>query len=104
MKESGYFRQLEDTFRGDRYDRKVRVQEEYMKIPITLSSGICEMQIMTDDGYGPPNGDNIPFFCSTLLDAFIIDPISAPSGVFCEEFRKEMLQFGRYVILSPMNI
>jgi hypothetical protein len=103
MKESGYFRNLEDTFRGDRNDGIVRVQEEYMKVPVELSGGMCEMQIMTDDVYGLPNGDKIPVFCATLLDEIIIDPISSSSGVFCEEFRKEILQFGRYAVLIPVR-
>ncbi len=98
MKESGYFRQLENAFRGDPYDGRNNVQEEYRKDTITLRGKTYDMQIMSDDVFGIPNDDKIPIFCGSLFDEFIIDYTSDSTGVFCEEFRKEIRQFGRYIV------
>ncbi len=98
MKECGYFRYLEDTFRGDPYDGVTRIVEEYKKIPFTFSDGTKrEIQIMNDDIYGLEGDDKFPIFCSTLFDENIITPLSDSSGVFCKEFLKEISQFGKYV-------
>ncbi len=99
MKESGYFRCLEDTFRGDQYDGIIHVVEEYKKVPFTFSDGTtCEIQIMSEDTYGLKDDDKFPIFCSTLFDEHIITPLSDSSGVFCKEFIEEISQFGNYVV------
>jgi|GEM_PF-3136647 len=99
MKESGYFRCLENTFRGDPYDGITHVVEEYKKVPFTFSDGTtCEIQIMNDDTYGLKDDDKFPIFCSTLFDENIITPIDDSSGIFCKEFLEEISQFGKYVV------
>ena len=104
MKESGYFRRLENGFRGDPYDGRILVQEEYKKVPITYRDGTTyEVQLMSDDIYGLPNDDKIPIFCATQLDESIIDSISDSMGVFCEEFKREISQFGRYAVCISVD-
>ncbi len=104
MKSSGYFRQLEDNYRGDIYDGRIHVEEEFATVPLQFGDGrVCDTIIMTDDVYGLPNNDKIPIFCASLVSAHIVDPISKDRGAFCKEFVKEIRQFGQYAVCFSLD-
>lgn len=104
MKESAYFRQLEDTFRGDAFDGQIRVIKKIETVPFRFSDGtVADCEMVSDVSYGLPNGDKIPIFCATMIDSHIVDPVSERTGVFCEEFQHEISQFGRYAVCFSVN-
>lgn len=99
MKESGYFRKLEDIYRGDFLDGRICVEQEYKRIPVLLPDGSSyEMKIMSDTIYGLENDDKIPVFCATLFEGGIVTPISKSQAKFRDEFLSEISLFGKHVV------
>ena len=104
MNESGYFRKLEDTYRGDKFDGKCVISfenhtgefmelgpeespEERIKIPLDFIQNFTV-------GF---KGDNkIPLYCCSQLSEHILRKETEFSLKFKEEFISEMEQFGSY--------
>lgn len=107
MNESGYFRKLEDNYRGDRFDGKCPVDlgktktdsltifnpqnpEERVEIPA---------EAITNFTLGFSGDDKIPLFCCTQVDEHILNKKTDTQWSFKEEFISEMEQFGEYYML-----
>ena len=107
MNESGYFRKLEDNYRGDRFDGKC---------PVDLSKTKTDMltffepqnpenrveipaEVITNFTIGFSGDDKIPLFCCTQVDEHILNKKTDTEWSFKEEFVSEMEQFGEYYLL-----
>lgn len=107
MNESGYFRKLEDTYRGDKFDGRYLISfhnhageflefgpedepEQRIKIPI---------ETVKDFTVGFSGDDKIPLFCCLQLSESILQKEAETSISFREEFVSEMEQFGEYYLL-----
>lgn len=107
MNESGYFRKLEDNYRGDRFDGKCPVDlgktktdsltifnpqnpEERVEIPA---------EAITNFTLGFSGDDKIPLFCCTQVDEKILYKKTETQWGFKEEFISEMEQFGEFYLL-----
>lgn len=105
MNESGYFRELEDTYRGDRNDGKCPISmkpyygesliigpadkpEERIEIPISC----VENFVMGFSG-----DEKIPIYCCSVVSEEIVEQITPYRFRFREEYLAEMKQFGEYV-------
>ena len=104
MNESGFFRRLEDQFRGDQFDGKCpisldRFADEYMELrPEDGSEGIkIPIKWVRNCAIGFQNDDKIPLFCATVLSEDILYKKSDTEFAFKKEFIQEMRQFGKYL-------
>ena len=108
MKASGYFRTLEDGFRGDINDgvRPVDVSTAYMKmkspegvwIDMVHSEGM-ELLKLTQGFVGD---DRVPIFCATLFDDRIIQITGSDTFRIKNHLIEEMSQFGNYVAMISL--
>lgn len=106
MNESGYFRGLEDTYRGDPNDGKSPVslekyQDEKLIIgPADGSHESIEIPISHVSNFkiGFHGDDKIPLYCCTMLTGDILERDGPNTFRFCQEFIAEMKQFGDYVV------
>lgn len=111
MNESGYFRKLEDNYRGDIFDGKC---------PINLESlgAICiELRALDDSGeslrfpveriknfqVGFDKDDKVPMFCCSILTEEILYKESDVEFGFREEFVEEMEKFGDFFMAFSGN-
>lgn len=110
MKESGYFRKLEDTYRGDRKDGKMPIHAKFDIIRETMdgkeerfSELFPHMKISNESLVGVRGDDKYPIFCSTLLDENILitahDRGKNKVVKFKTSYINEMKRFGEYVVV-----
>lgn len=101
MNQSGYFRRIENNFRGDKYDGKCPINPIGLKMKIEN----LEMPEPTSITFGYEDDDNVAMFCASLFDENIITKIDDTNYRFNDEFADGMQQFGNYaVILSCEEI
>ena len=98
MNESGFFRKLEDTYRGDKFDGRCLIsfhnhsgehiefgptdsQEQRIKIPV---------EWIRDFTVGFVNDNKVPLYCCSQLSEDILCKESETSLKFKEEFISEM--------------
>lgn len=104
MKESAFFRQLDDNHRGDRSDGRVLVEWEQNRIRRKAPDGeIEEMIIYADVEYGLPNDDKMPLFCASMFDGAIITEPQNGYSLFRKEFINEAAKFGNYIVCLPLE-
>lgn len=98
MKESGYFRKLEDNYRGDRNDGRRPIDMANQSIFIeSLDSERLKLTNIFNFNMGFSGDDKIPIFCASLMDDCILERTSDTSCKFRKEFLDELTKFGRYV-------
>lgn len=101
LKESGYFRKLEDNFRGDVNDGVKPIDmtgetiflespNEGIKLPINNIINFTE----SFEG-----DEKVPIFCSSLMDDSILEEIDDTSCKYRDEFLEELKKFGQYVAI-----
>lgn len=104
MKENAFFRQLDDTYRGDRFDSRVFVEWEQERVLERGPDGSLEETIiMADREYGLENDNKMPIFCATIFDAAIVSEPQNGYSLFYKEFIKEISKFGKYVVCFPLD-
>jgi hypothetical protein len=109
MKESGFFRKLEDGYRGDRFDGRKPIDlgdtEVYLESEdgegIYLN-GVPGAQI-SDFSVGFSGDDKIPIFCACMLDERMIEADGADSFRIKAEYLEEMSKFGKYAVLIQFD-
>lgn len=110
MKESGYFRKLEDTFRGDKFDGKRPLDVIGESATIESSDG-DKIEFSHNDFMveGFVKDDKMPIFCATLLNENIIELIEKASNnelkfKFKKEFIGEASKFGKYIAFFNIDV
>ncbi|ROR28310.1 hypothetical protein EDD66_105251 [Mobilisporobacter senegalensis] len=105
MKESGYFRKLEENHRGDIYDGKMPIHGN-LDIKIGLKNGRIKSfkqdfpdLVIKEIDAGMVNDDKFPIYCTTILNENITEYISDKEFNFKNEFIEEMKNFGRYAVV-----
>lgn len=107
MNESGYFRKLEDTYRGDKFDGKCPIslhshKGDFLEFgPEDSTEGRIKIPIesITDFTVGFTGDNKIPMYCCSELSETILQKETDTSLKFRDEFISEMEQFGAYYIL-----
>ncbi len=102
MKESGYFRKLEDGYRGDKYDGKAPINNSKVQFSIKnpttgekiVFGGTDGIQI-DDVTIGFDGDDKVPIICMFLLDECTTDIIDGVITIK-EEYLDELKKFGKY--------
>lgn len=107
MKESGYFRKLEDGFRGDPFDGRG-----------TVDLGDTEVYLESEDGeriylngvpgvklqnftFGFSGDDKIPIFCACMMDERMVEVTGENSFRIKREYLDEMKKFGTHILFIP---
>jgi hypothetical protein len=93
--ESGWFRRLEDNFRGDEFDGKIPIYIDGQEIKIGDITGI-------GIGYlkeGFVGDDKLPVYSMTIIDKNILIQHSEWTYSFKPEFLTKMEKFGQYVAM-----
>ena len=106
MKANGYFRQLENMYRGDPFDGRIAVQKPARTIRLPLENGrVIEMESFEETVYGVDHDDHIPVFCAVMFDGAIVEPPEPGAAFtrFCTPFVRELSQFGRYVVCVDLD-
>ena len=111
MNESGYFRKLDDNYRGDRLDGKAPINLALTGTPelvfFDLKHPENRVEIPADAirnfTTGFSGDDKIPLFCCSQLDATILKKITDTEWTFREEFISEMEKFGGYYLIFDKN-
>lgn len=107
MNESGYFRKLEDNYRGDKNDGKRPIDLSNMKdqfIEFKPLDGSTEgiklpIEFIYNFTVGFQGDDKIPLFCCSQLNEKILEKESETTLKFKDSFLNEMLQFGKYFLM-----
>lgn len=110
MKESGYFRKLEDNYRGDNKDGKMPIRGTFDIIKENIdgkderfSEAFPHIKIDNEVMVGVKGDDKYPIFCSTLLDEKILitahDRGNNKVIKFKTSYINEMKRFGEYVVV-----
>ena len=93
--ESGWFRKLDDKYRGDQYDGKMPLNVDGMLVewgPIRcISSGVAVK--------GFNNDNKLPIYCLSVIDIKILDKVSGTSYILKPTFVEKMKQFGTYLAI-----
>ena len=105
MKESGYFRKLEDGYRGDPFDGRKPLEigdtevyleaEDGERIYLNGVPGV----FMQNLSFGFSGDDKLPIFCACIMDEKMIDVTGPHSFRIKKEYLNEMKKFGKYVLL-----
>ncbi|MCL2765260.1 MAG: hypothetical protein FWD40_08300 [Treponema sp.] len=93
--ESGWFRKLDDSFRGDKYDGKR---------PINVNGKLLQWGNINATASGVMSagfvGDNkLPIYCLSIIDINILDKFQENTYLFKPCFVEKMKQFGKYAVL-----
>lgn len=111
MNESGYFRKLDDNYRGDRLDGKAPINLALTGTPelvfFDLKNPEKRVEIPADAirsfTTGFSGDDKIPLFCCSQLDEIILKKVTDTEWSFREEFISEMEKFGGYYLIFSKN-
>ena len=109
MKESGYFRKLEDTYRGDSFDGISPVDLDGETAALETNDGErIEFIISGVMKIGFERDDKLPIFCATLLSEDILELNEKLSDTeyrakFKDEFVTEISKFGKYVVIFNID-
>ena len=103
MKASGYYRNLDDNYRGDPYDGRCPVDPKLVRIVIE-DPGSGESLFLdkehgaelTELSYGFVGDDRIPMFCMTKLNPDILSFYDDYSYVVTRAYVNEMTKFGDF--------
>lgn len=107
MNESGYFRKLEDNYRGDKNDGKCPIdlsnlKGEFFELkPVDGSMEGIRMPIEFIHNFtlGFDGDSKIPLFCCSQLDENILVKETETVLKFKSEFIDEMCKFGKYFLM-----
>ncbi len=111
MKESGFFRKLDDSFRGDKYDSKGIFDS---KLKFEFNNGVNKLMfidgkatngdIYIDDiTFGFSEDNKIPILCQAILDSGNLVCISNGKYTLNKQFTVEMNKFGKYFVLFSID-
>lgn len=104
MKESGYFRKIEDGFRGDVNDGKVPIDIKDMQMALEdpetgerleLNDGITSQ--ISNFTMGFSGDDKVPICCMFLLETGIMDEVKPGHFRMKPEYVSELRKFGKYM-------
>lgn len=106
MNESGYFRKLDDNFRGDKFDGKCPVpisSPEWHFETVPFGELKDKIIIPGDDikdlTIGFKNDDKLPLFCCSAITETILELCENNLLCFKKEFVSEMKQFGKFYMI-----
>ena len=107
MNESEYFRRLEDTYRGDKFDGICVIsfenhKGEFMELgPEESPEERIKIPLETIQNFtvGFKNDNKVPLYCCSQLSEHILQKKTETSLKFKDEFVSEMEQFGSYYAL-----
>lgn len=111
MNESGYFRKLEDNYRGDRFDGKSPINLESLREkslffgPMDNPSKGLEIPIVTVSSLtaGFDRDDKIPMFCCSLVSEEILEFTSSGELKIRKEYLREMRKFGNFFCVFTLE-
>lgn len=111
MNESGYFRHLDNKYRGDVYDGRRPINMQKSGTPsLTFFNPNDLHQRVTIPAETVKNftkgfykDDKIPIFCCSKIDERILQKQSETKWILKQEFIDEMKQFGEYYLLLDKN-
>lgn len=103
MKASGYYRKLDDNYRGDPYDGRTPVDPNLVRIVLEDPKSGERLFLDKEHGTMPTElshgfigDDRIPMFCMTKLNPDILSVYDEYSFVVTREYVDEMTKFGQY--------
>lgn len=109
MKESGYFRRLEDNYRGDPYDgrRPIRGDLAFHNSIDNSMTRLSEHGMRAILLAGFEGDDKIPIFCSTIFNEKILSGVYEKDGhkifKFKNSYIQEMRRFGKYAVFFSLD-
>ncbi len=95
MKESGYFRKLEDNFRGDELDGLYPIDAIKSKVSFVD----VEIPPPSSMNVGFVGDDKIPMFCATFYCHDILDKMDDDSYRMKIDVADELKKFGKYALI-----
>ncbi|MTK08471.1 MAG: hypothetical protein F8N38_15475 [Hungatella sp.] len=111
MKESGYFRKLEDNYRGDYNDGKIPIKSDLVKYnkldnsSERFSEVFPGVKVVLQAGF--QGDDKIPIFCSTLFNEKILQGVYKKGEHKVYQFKSsyinEMRRFGKYMVVFRLD-
>lgn len=103
FKASGYFRKLEDTYRGDKNDGKKPIDVKLSEISIKKAGEVVVPNSeLLNVVLGFDGDDKVPIFCCSALNYNILN-CNGNRYTLKEEFIKEIQQFGKYFAYVSWN-
>ncbi len=105
MKSSGYFRAVENEYRGDKYDGKTPINTSDCQISLANDIEGEEIELHGVDcvTLGFENDDKINMFCATVVTEDILVKTSEISMKFHPEYLNEIKQFGNYIVTINLD-
>lgn len=103
FKESGYFRKLEDNYRGDKFDGKKPIDVGLSNVSVIKDGKvIIPNSNMHDLVMGFVGDDKIPIFCASLINNNILVK-DGKSFKLNKEYITQIKQFGEYFVYIPCD-
>lgn len=111
MNESGYFRKLEDNYRGDIFDGKCPINLEslgalYLELKALDTNGESlrlPIKTVKNFQFGFDKDDKVPMFCCSILTENILYKESESVFRFKDDFVQEMEKFGEFFMAFSGN-
>ncbi|MFA6860135.1 MAG: hypothetical protein WCR30_01950 [Clostridia bacterium] len=92
LKECGYFSKLEDTYRGDKLDSKLKIYNAKVIIE-------GEKFIFPEMEQGFVGDEKVPILCTTILNEIILEDIGNCEYKIKKEYKDELKKFGDYALI-----
>lgn len=108
MKEAGYFRKVEDTYRGDRFDGRKPLDVTGQTITLEAEDGTklvfndSEYNRVTSFSMGFAGDHKVPIFCACLADAGVFEITGDDTFRMRKEYLEELSKFGSYAAFLPL--
>lgn len=105
MKESGYYRRIEENHRGDIYDGKVPIHGNLDLKKHMLNGEVRSFKkdfpdmVIGEISAGMLNDDKFPMFCTSIVNENITEYVSDKEFNFKTEYIEEMKHFGKYAVV-----
>lgn len=109
MKESGFFRGLEDTYRGDIFDGRKPMDVSGHTIELRSEDGESlifndsEFNIVKNFHMGFVGDDKVPIFCACMLNTDLLEITGEYTFRVKREYIEELSKFGKYVAVIPIG-
>jgi len=105
LKESGYFRKLEDTYRGDVNDglMPIDVSKTDMTMTVQKNGMVITADQIKNFKAGFVGDDKIPIFCGSILNNNIVYETEFHTLKFKKEFIDEITKFGKYIAFINLD-
>lgn len=110
MKASGYFRKVEDDYRGDPFDGRKPINTKSITIAIEVPETSERIMFNEESGlklnslsFGFRGDDRVPIFCMTRISPDILEIVDETHFKIKDSYVEEISKFGKHFVIVHSN-